>query len=65
MTDRNAEPAGALEALSPVDGRYADRCRELRALFSEAALIRHRVRVEAEWFLFLAEELRLPELAGL
>jgi adenylosuccinate lyase len=65
VTDRNAEPAGALEALSPVDGRYADRCRELRALFSEAALIRHRVRVEAEWFLFLAEELRLPELAGL
>ena len=63
MTDRTAEPAGALEALSPVDGRYADKCRELRALFSEAALIRHRVRVEAEWFLFLAEELRLPELA--
>jgi len=65
VTDRHAEPAGALEALSPVDGRYADRCRELRALFSEAALIRHRVRVEAGWFLFLAEDLKLPELAGL
>jgi adenylosuccinate lyase len=65
VTDRTAEPSGALEALSPVDGRYADKCRELRALFSEAALIRHRVRVEAEWFLFLAEDLRLPELAGL
>ena len=44
MTDRTAEPSAALEALSPVDGRYADKCRELRALFSEAALIRHRVR---------------------
>ncbi|MBS0396684.1 MAG: adenylosuccinate lyase, partial [Proteobacteria bacterium] len=65
MTDRPAEPGAALEALSPVDGRYADKCRELRALFSEAALIRHRVRVEAEWFLFLAEDLKLPELAQL
>jgi len=65
VTDRTAEPSAALEALSPLDGRYADRCRELRALFSEAALIRHRVRVEAEWFLFLAEDLRLPELAAL
>ncbi len=65
MSDRHAEPSAALEALSPVDGRYADKCRELRALFSEAALIRHRVRVEAEWFLFLAEDLRLPELAAL
>jgi adenylosuccinate lyase len=65
VTDRTAEPSAALEALSPVDGRYADKCRELRALFSEAALIRHRVRVEAEWFLFLAEELRLPELDAL
>jgi adenylosuccinate lyase len=65
VTDRTAEPSAALEALSPVDGRYADKCRELRALFSEAALIRHRVRVEAEWFLFLAEDLRLPELAAL
>ena len=33
-------------AISPVDGRYAARCAELRALFSEAGLIRARVRVE-------------------
>ncbi|MBS0374985.1 MAG: adenylosuccinate lyase [Proteobacteria bacterium] len=65
MTDRPADSAAALEALSPVDGRYAGKCRELRALFSEAALIRHRIRVEAEWFLFLAEDLRLPELAAM
>ena len=54
----------ALEALSPLDGRYAAQCAELRALFSEAALIRHRVRIEAAWFEFLARELALPELAG-
>ena len=64
MTDRTADSSAALAALSPVDGRYAGQCQELRALFSEAALIRHRVRVEAEWFLFLCRELALPELQG-
>ena len=63
MTDRAARDPG-LDALSPVDGRYAGRIRDLRAYFSEAALIRHRVRVEAEWFRFLALDLQLPELAG-
>ncbi|HXQ63979.1 MAG TPA: lyase family protein, partial [Steroidobacteraceae bacterium] len=62
MTDRPQPPSAALDALSPVDGRYAGKCAELRPLFSEAALIRHRVRVEAEWFLFLARDLALPEL---
>jgi adenylosuccinate lyase len=65
VTDRASTPIDALDALSPVDGRYADKCADLRPLLSEAALIRQRVRVEAEWFLFLAEGLRLPELAGL
>ena len=64
MTDRTVALTTALDALSPVDGRYADKCRELRPLFSEAALIRFRVRVEAEWFLFLARELSLAELQG-
>jgi adenylosuccinate lyase len=64
-SDRSVPATFALDALSPVDGRYAEQCAELRALFSEAALIRHRLRIEAEWFLFLAEELRLPELAQL
>jgi adenylosuccinate lyase len=59
-----AQLPGALEALSPVDGRYADKCAELRPVFSEAGLIRRRTRVEALWFLHLARELRLPELAG-
>jgi adenylosuccinate lyase len=64
-SDRSVPAPFALDALSPVDGRYAEQCTELRALFSEAALIRHRLRIEAEWFLFLAKELRLPELAQL
>ncbi len=65
MTDRSTPGPEALEALSPVDGRYADKCSDLRPLLSEAALIRHRVRVEAKWFQFLARDLRLPELGTL
>ena len=43
-----------LTALSPLDGRYAEKCADLAALFSEAALIGHRVRIEAAWFRQLA-----------
>jgi adenylosuccinate lyase len=45
----------ALNALSPVDGRYAVAAEPLRSYFSEAALIRERVRVEALWFRLLAD----------
>lgn len=44
----------ALTALSPLDGRYAAGTGPLREYFSEAALIRERVRVEALWFGMLA-----------
>src|ERR1700727_1215518 len=47
--------ASALAALSPVDGRYAATVAPLRAYFSEAALIRERIRVEALWFLQLSD----------
>ncbi|MFA7141024.1 MAG: lyase family protein, partial [Proteiniphilum sp.] len=45
-----------LTAVSPVDGRYRDKTRELGAYFSEYALIRYRVRVEIEYFIALCEE---------
>jgi adenylosuccinate lyase len=48
------EPS-ALNALSPVDGRYAAAVAPLREYFSESALIRERIRVEALWFLRLTE----------
>ncbi len=35
-----------LTAISPIDGRYADKTSDLRAAFSEYGLIRHRVLVE-------------------
>jgi len=47
-----------LEALSPVDGRYSARLKELRRLCSEAGLIRLRVRIEALWWQYLSQ--RLP-----
>jgi adenylosuccinate lyase len=54
-----------LHALSPLDGRYGDKCADLAALFSEAALIRHRVRVEAAWFLQLVRGGHFAALGGL
>ncbi len=54
-----------LTAISPVDGRYADKAAELRPVFSEYGLIRQRVRVEALWFKALAAEPGIVELAGM
>src|ERR1700723_2831867 len=57
------------DALSPLDGRYGGKLTEVRQIFSEAGLMRERVRVECAWFLALAagpgkEMLRdLPEAA--
>ncbi|MBX2935413.1 MAG: adenylosuccinate lyase [Ferruginibacter sp.] len=45
-----------LTALSPVDGRYRKQVQHLDAYFSEYALIKYRVIVEIEYFLFLAEK---------
>src|SRR5450631_3170328 len=57
------------DALSPLDGRYAGKLAEVRHIFSEAGLMRERVRVECAWFLALGTgpaELalsRLPDAA--
>ncbi len=50
-----------LQAISPVDGRYAGKTSELSAFFSEYALMRYRVLVEVEYFIALCE-LPLPQL---
>ena len=44
--------SAALHALSPLDGRYAAKLAPLRALWSEAGFMRHRVKVEVEWLTF-------------
>ncbi len=49
-----------LDAISPLDGRYAGRTAPLRPYASEAALARARTRVEIEYLLALAEEPGVP-----
>ena len=55
-------PLTPLTALSPLDGRYQSKVAPLRALFSEWALIRFRVKVEVEWLKALAAEPVLAEV---
>ncbi len=45
-----------LTALSPIDGRYRNQLHHLTTYFSEYALIRYRVQVEVDYFLFLSEK---------
>lgn len=54
-------PSDPLHAISPIDGRYHAKVESLSNYFSEAALIRYRVRVEVEYFIALCE-LPLPQL---
>jgi len=54
-----------LTAISPIDGRYAGRLDELRAIFSEYGLIRHRVLIEVRWLQALAEQQEIPEIPAL
>lgn len=50
-----------LSSISPIDGRYRDKVKELAPYFSEYGLIRYRVLVEIEYFIALVI-LPLPNL---
>ncbi|MFB6138449.1 MAG: adenylosuccinate lyase [Halobacteriaceae archaeon] len=50
----------ALDAVSPLDGRYASRTAPLAPYVSEAALMRARVEVEVEYLLALADRPETP-----
>ena len=54
-----------LRAISPTDGRYADKVAGLRDILSEYGLIRYRVLVEVRWLQWLADEPAVPELTAL
>ena len=58
----SALPLSSLTAVTPVDGRYAEKCVALREHFSEYALIKRRVAVEIYWLLHLADEGAIPQL---
>ncbi len=54
-----------LTAISPVDGRYGSKVADLRPVFSEYGLIRHRVLVEVRWLQKLAAHEGIPEVPPL
>ena len=51
----------SLKCISPIDGRYNNKCLELVNYFSEYALIKYRTRVEIDYFIKLCKY--LPELS--
>ena len=55
----------SVDALSPLDGRYAAKLAAVRLVFSEAGLMRERVRVECAWFRALAAGPAAPALSKL
>jgi adenylosuccinate lyase len=55
----------SLTAISPVDGRYAGKTVDLRPIFSEYGLIRHRLLVEVRWLQKLAARPEIPEVPAL
>ncbi|MGE4369313.1 MAG: adenylosuccinate lyase [Burkholderiaceae bacterium] len=56
-----ASELSSLNALSPLDGRYASRGQPLRETLSEAGFMAHRVEVEIAWLIGLSDA-GLPEL---
>lgn len=52
----------ALNAVSPVDGRYGSKTIALRSIFSEFGLIRFRVEVEVRWLQQLSKHAGIPEV---
>ena len=54
-----------LNAISPVDGRYASKTAELRSVFSEYGLIASRVEVEVRWLQQLAAHPDIAEVPPL
>ncbi len=61
QNQKNRYMLSKLTAITPVDGRYRNTTQKLADYFSEAALIKYRIRIEVEYFISLCE-LPLPEL---
>ncbi|NBQ73400.1 MAG: adenylosuccinate lyase [Gammaproteobacteria bacterium] len=52
----------AITSISPLDGRYAQKCRSLAEICSEYGLMRYRVEVEVKWLETLASHPGIVEL---
>ncbi|MGH8460528.1 MAG: adenylosuccinate lyase [Stenotrophobium sp.] len=55
----------SLSAISPIDGRYAEKTVALREIFSEFGLMRYRVTAEVRWLEALAAHSGIPEIPAL
>jgi len=55
----------SLSAVSPIDGRYAEKTVKLREIFSEYGLMRFRVLAEIRWLEALAAHEGIPEVRPL
>ena len=55
----------SLTAISPIDGRYADKTQSLRAYFSEFGLLHARVEVEVRWLHLLGSNANIEEVPKL
>ena len=55
----------SLLAISPIDGRYSNKCSELQEIFSEFGLIKRRVLVECTWLEALCDDKRIKECKSL
>ena len=51
-----------LTAISPIDGRYANKTAALKPIFSEYGLIHYRVLVEVRWLQFMANSQSITEV---
>ncbi len=60
--DNSFDTLSALNAVSPVDGRYGNKTIALRGIFSEFGLIRSRVEVEVRWLQQLSCHTGIPEV---
>jgi len=52
----------ALQNISPLDGRYQEKVKELAEYFSESALMRYRIIIETEYLITLSENPGIKEL---
>ena len=55
----------SLLAVSPIDGRYSNKCTELQEIFSEFGLIKRRVLVECTWLEALCDNKVIKECKAL
>ncbi len=55
----------SLSAVSPIDGRYAEKTVDLRPIFSEFGLMRYRVIAEVRWLEQLARHPQITEVPAL